>query len=197
MLLSVQDLLSIQAMPTEDELTLQTMAIFYEEWLCDRQFLYSVSHKCQEIRLRFKPGDLCHLLGIQHILKGMENSGERGFRAMKEGRLTLQSLKKANVGGYADMLYRMLYFPFVYQLIQDPKIVIENQHNSTSIVKAQFIFYDHYGEHYIELKLRQENKDTPNFFVPVTFSAVRKIKPRNHVTIKGTDILDYNAGYKP
>jgi hypothetical protein len=196
MSLSTQDLLSIQQMPEPHEMSLQTLSVFYEEHLCHRQFIYELKHKQQELRLRFKPGDLCHLLGIQHIIKGMEYSGERGFKAMKEGRLTFELLNQANVGGYDDMLYRMLYFPFVYQLIQNPKIVIENQHNSTSIVKAQFIFYDSYGAKYIELKLRQENKDTPNFFVPVTFSAVRKVKPRTHVAIKGINISDYNDGYK-
>lgn len=183
-------------MPSENEVTLQTIAMFYEEHLCHRQFFYSISHKNQEIRLRFKPGDLCHLLGIQHIKKGKEYSGERGFQAMKNEIVTFESLKQANVGGYDDMLYRMLYFPFVHQLIQNPKIVIENQQQSSNFVKAQFTFYDGYGEQYIELKLRRESEDAPTFFVPVTFSAVRKVKPRTHVTLRSTETLDYNDGYK-
>lgn len=195
-MLSIQDLLSIETMPSEDEISLQTIAMFYEEHLCARQYCYAIRHKWQEIRLRFKPGDLCHLLGIQHILTGYEYRGERGFMAMKEGQLTFESLKRANIGGYEDMLYRILYFPFLFQLIHKPKIAVEVQQHSTSIVKAQFVFYDQYGAQYIELKLRQENEANPNFFVPVSFSVKRKIKDRNHVIVNGLDILGYSDGYK-
>lgn len=196
MSLSTQDLLNIQKVPEPHEMSLQTLSIFYEEHLCHRQFIYELKHKQQELRLRFKPGDLCHLLGIHHIIKGSEYSGERGFKAMQEGRLTFEFLKQANIGAYEDKLYRMLYFPFVYQLIQNPRIVIENQQHSTSIINAQFIFYDGYGERYIELKLRRESKNTPNFFVPVSFGDVRKVKARAHVAIKEIYVSEYNDGYK-
>jgi hypothetical protein len=193
--LSIQDLLNIQAMPDETELSLLTMASFYEQHLCNRQFLYTVGHAKGEIRLRFKTGDLCHLLGVQHVVKGQQYRGEQGFRAMAAGGLTFDTLKRANTGGYEDMLYRMLYFPFVYQLIQNPKIIIDDRQFSTSIVQAQFVFYDRYGARSILLKLRQEEEGS-NFFVPVTFDAVRKVKPEKHVVVKNLDVLGYNDGYE-
>jgi hypothetical protein len=99
-----------------------------------------------------------------------------------------------NLGGYEDMLYRIIYFPFVYQLIQNPNIVINDQHD-TSVVKAQFIIYDQYGARFVELKLRQETDSNPNFFVPVSFSALRKVRGRTHVKIMSKNILEYNDGY--
>jgi hypothetical protein len=161
--LSSQDLLSIQTMPSPTEVTLQTIASFYEEHLCNRQFLYELKHKQQEVRLRFKQGDLCHLLGIQHILNGSENRGERGFQKLKTGANTLRTLEQANIGNYQDMEYRILYFPFVYQLIHNPKVVINDPHDR-SLVRAQFSFYNNVSEHYVELKLRTENSSNPNFF---------------------------------
>lgn len=195
MSLSPQDLLSIQTMPNPDELSLQTIAVFYEEHICNRQYYYELKNKQQELRLRFKQGDLCHLLGLQHIIIGSENVGELGFKKLKTGANTFVSLKQANLGGYEDMLYRMLYFPFVYQLIHNPKVVINDPHDQ-SLVKAQFSFYNNYTEHFVELKLRRENKDNPDFFVPVSFSEARKVKGRKHIDIKCVKVLDYTMDIK-
>jgi hypothetical protein len=120
--------------------------------------LYELKHKQQEVRLRFKQGDLCHLLGIHHILSGSENFGERGFKKLKFGTNTFSTLMHANKGNYEDMEYRKLYFPFVYQLIHNPKVVINDPHDS-SLVRAQFSFYNNVSEHYVELKLRVEKSN--------------------------------------
>jgi hypothetical protein len=41
--------------------------------------------------LRFKEGDLCHLLGIHYILEGKENVGELGFIKLKKGENTFDT----------------------------------------------------------------------------------------------------------
>lgn len=68
MTLSIQDLLSLQNMPTEEEITLQLLASFYEEHVCHYVYHYRVRHKEQNIRLHFKTSDLPHLLGIQKVI---------------------------------------------------------------------------------------------------------------------------------
>ncbi|MGZ7444785.1 PBECR4 domain-containing protein [Paenibacillus sp. TH7-28] len=192
--LSIQDLLTIQELPSTDELSLQTIAMFYEEHLCNRQFYYELKHKQQNLRLRFKQGDLCHLLGIQYVLKGRQFAGELGFQKLKKDILTFDSLIQANIGGFKTAQYRMLYFPFIYQLIHDP-IVVMNHPNEPNRVQAMFTFYNKYTGRFVELKLRRESKNNPEFFVPVSFVELRKIEPRTRVEVTDKKILGYNDGY--
>lgn len=195
MQLSIQDLLTIEKMPEVNDLTLQTMAAFYEEHLCNRQFFYELKHKQQKLRLRFKQGDLCHLLGIQYVLKGKQYAGESGFQKLKRGIITFDSLMEANIGGFKYAQYRMLYFPFIYQLIHAPIMVVNHPHEPNR-VQAMFTFYNKFTKHFVELKLRQEDQvNNPDFFVPVSFIDQRKIQPRTHVEIINKQILGYDEGY--
>lgn len=43
MLLSINDLLDLKELPTEDNLNLQTLANFYEQHLCNQIFHYHVT----------------------------------------------------------------------------------------------------------------------------------------------------------
>ncbi len=90
MLLSVRDLLDLREVPEEEDLTLQTIALFFEEYLCGRIFHYKVRHKVQDIKLHFKTTDLPHLLGIHSIKTGSEYRGKKGFPALKSGAITLE-----------------------------------------------------------------------------------------------------------
>jgi len=190
-----QDLLTIMHRPDVNELSLQTVAEFYETYLCGHQYYYELRHKQRELRLRFKKGDLCHLLGIQHVLNGSDNVGETGFVKLKNGENTFVSLEKANKGGYLNMLYRMLYFPFVYQLIHAPHVVTNTVNQTGNVVKAQFSFHNGKREHYVELKLRRESANNPDFFVPVSFSESGKNAHRASIVIQTKKILPYDEGY--
>lgn len=190
--LSIHDLLSISEMPTADEISLQTIAMFYEEHLCYRQFYYDIRHEQRELRLRFKPSDLIHLLGIHKIKK---IRGADGINLLKSGEITFETLRASNIGAYEDIEYRMLYFPFVYQLVQNPRLVGTDQQHRNSLIKAQFIMFDGYNSRYIELKLRRESEGNPNFFVPVSFSEARKHPGRIEITIANKSIISYDDGF--
>jgi len=190
--LSVQDLLSLQKVPSAEELSLQTIAFFYEEHISRRQIVYNISHKRREIRLRFKEGDLCHLLGIHHTLKGWENTGEKGFNKLKKGVVTLETLK-ANAGLYKKNLFRILYFPFVYQLISNPKIITGDRED---IVQPEFVFFDEFSSRIIKLKIRQENKKRPNFFVPVSFEVETQKPFKKIIEVRSFSEVDYFEGYE-
>lgn len=192
--LSVQDLLTIREMPSTDEISLQTIAMFYEEHLCNRQFFYELKHRQKTLRLRFKQGDLCHLLGVHYILRGSQYAGESGFQKLIKGIITFDSLMQANVGGFKEVQFRMLYFPFIYQLIHAPIMVINDPHEPNR-VQAMFTFYNKYTERYVELKLRPEDKNNSVFFIPVSFGDQRKVRPRTKVEIINQKILDYDEGY--
>ncbi|QTH42736.1 hypothetical protein J4772_35685 [Cohnella sp. LGH] len=193
-MLIVQNLLVLQNKPEVDEISLQTIAEFYHKYLCGMQYFFELRHSQRELRLRFKPGDLCHLLGIHYVLKGSENVGEKGFEKLMVGTNTFKTLREANLGEYEDKLYRMLYFPFVYQLVRNPTIVANDPHDQ-SLVRAQFSFVNGHDKHFVELKLRRENITNPNFYVPVSFAESSRIKNRVPITIQQKAILGYDDGY--
>jgi hypothetical protein len=181
MSLNSKDLMTISEMPLESNITLKTIADFYESQLCGNRYVYEVKHKNTPLILHFKTGNLPHLLGIHKIKIKNFNRGELMFGGLKEGEITFEILKGANKGVYSEILYRILYFPFVYQLLQRPKIVLFNQSNPNSIIDAEIMFYDKYHKRYIHLGLRQEKSTSE--YVAVTFleSKTSKHNNRKHI----------------
>lgn len=62
MYLSVHELIDLEELPSEEQLTLQTIAQFYEEHLCNLIFHYKIRHKKRAIRLHFRSFDLPHVV---------------------------------------------------------------------------------------------------------------------------------------
>ncbi|MGV6939051.1 PBECR4 domain-containing protein [Paenibacillus sp. CMM36] len=107
MYLSVHELIDLEELPSEEQLTLQTIAQFYEEHLCNLIFHYKIRHKKRGIRLHFRTFDLLHLLCIHKMETGSSYRGKKGFPKLRQGTLTLEMLKKANLGGYERTIYRI------------------------------------------------------------------------------------------
>ncbi|AOZ94846.1 hypothetical protein PNBC_12760 [Paenibacillus crassostreae] len=167
MSLSVQDLLTLKELPSEDDLTLQLLAFFYEEHICHQIFHYKIRDKRRDIQLRFKTIDLPHLLGIHKIKTGSGYRGKRGFPELKNGNITLDLLKSANIGGYESTIHRILHFPFLYQLIHAPTFIIFNPHIARSMIDAEFMLYNRYSGRYIHLGIKKEA--STDLYTPVTF----------------------------
>lgn len=176
--LSVQDLLEITDLPNEEQLSLQNLAIFYQEHFCKQKFHYEVRHKQRDIILHFKTVDLPHLLGIHKMKTGSAYRGKKGFPELLQGNLTMESLKQADLGNYQRNLYRMLHFPFLYQLLRSPDMIIFNPQLAGSTINAEFMFYNQYSERYIHLGVKQE--DTTGLYVPVTF--IERKNPYTNMT---------------
>ncbi|MEW9701296.1 PBECR4 domain-containing protein [Paenibacillus sp. SI8] len=165
--LSIQELLNLKELPSEEELSLQILAEFYEQLLCNRIFHYKVRHKVGEIKLHFKTSDLPHLLGIHKIKTGSTHRGKRGFPALKSGNLTLLDLKRANEGNYVRIIYRILHFPFINQLMYDPEAIIFRPDLAQSTIDAEFMFYNTYSGRVLHLGIKRET--STDLYIPVTF----------------------------
>lgn len=175
MVLSIQDLLYLNDLPTEEQVTLQLLADFYEEHICRQIFHYIIRDKRRNIRLRFRTIDLPHLLGIHKMKTGSTYRGRKGFPELKNGNLTLEVLKKASLGGYESTIYRILYFPFLYQLIHHPKFMIFNPQVAGSMIDAEFMLFNQYSGRYLHLGIKKE--DSTDFYVPVTFLERKNVYP--------------------
>lgn len=172
MALSVQDLLDLEKMPAEDEITLQTIALFYEEHLCNRIFYYKIRDKRRDIKLHFRTFDLPHLLGVHKVKTGSAFRGRKGFPELKLGKLTLEMLKQANVGGYESVIQRILHFPFLHQLMHNPSFLIFNPQIAGSMIDAEFMLYNVFSGRYIHLGIKKE--ESTDMYIPVTFLERKK-----------------------
>lgn len=104
MSLSVSDLLTLDRIPTPDELSLKTIAEFYEQHLMNRQFRY----REQEIRVRFELWALSHLLAIHHFVPGQAGKSKQGHYGLKNETITFEKLMIMNQGQFEKDKLRML-----------------------------------------------------------------------------------------
>jgi len=128
-MLSVTDLLTIQKKPNIKDVSLQLFQEFYKEHLCGRVFHFELDDTDRpSIKLRFKEENLCHLLGIQYIVAKLKNkheyAGKTGYQKLENGTLTFDFLKATDRTWFKSKRNRMLYFPFVHQIVQNPTVIV-------------------------------------------------------------------------
>lgn len=193
-MLSTTDLLTIQTMPSEKDVALQTIQMFYKEHLCQRLFTFHLDDtKRSIIKLRFEERHLCHLLGIQYCVDGRKKhdyAGQKGYELIENGTVTFDSLKKHNKNAFKSKKKRMLYFSFVHQIMQNPSVIEYTPHNQTSLLKLDVIFYNYVDNTYLHLGL---DKDTDSdYYYPKSFFDRKKndrIVGNNQIPILKTEIV--------
>ncbi|MCU5096132.1 PBECR4 domain-containing protein [Bacillus wiedmannii] len=197
-MLSVTDLLTLERKPKMSHLSLLTIQQFYKEHLCGRRFIYSTDDPHRPtIRLRFKEEELCHLLGFQHIFEkqrfGSTYIGESGYNLMRSGELTFDFIKETNEEGLKQYENRMLFFPFVHQILKNPDSVIFDPKcvPFKTKLQADLIFYNEQNRRYLHLFLDHYKKRPGNYF-PRSFFDRRDNKllvGQAPVTVTKTDII--------
>lgn|GEM_PF-2109264 len=192
MSLTVSDLLTLNRIPTHEELSLKTIAEFYEQHLMNRQFRFHIAHKEEEIRVRFEPWALCHLIAIHHFVPGQAGKSKQGHSSLKDETITFEKLKSMNDGQFEKDKLRMLCFPFIYQIIKNPRLQEADQHDE---VRAQWILYDNSVVKHIQLKLRRREPKS-KFYVPVTLLVHSKLPNKKQIRVKNIEELALDDGLK-
>ncbi len=166
-----QDLLTLSNKPKITDVSLQLYADFYENHLCNKIFEYELENKThQKVNLQFGKGDMCHLLGIHHIFKGVKNkkeyAGESGFQKIKNGTVTFDFLKQKNNPIFKSKQNRILYFPFIHQVLMSSTVLLFRNDGLTKI-DADLMFYNQQNGIFFHLGIVKDN--TGNFYSPITF----------------------------
>ncbi|MGZ4111816.1 MAG: PBECR4 domain-containing protein [Tumebacillaceae bacterium] len=165
-MLTIDDLLTLQRMPRESDISLELFQQFYKLYLCDQIFIFELEDG-KEIKLQFEEDNLCHLLGIHHILKHRRYKGQSGYELIVDGTVTIQFLKQQNKIGYQSKKHRLLYFPFVYQMILTPLLVEYSGTGMQSSMDFELIIYNSVDRKYLHLGLRKDRDS--DFYYPVSF----------------------------
>ncbi|HDR7455009.1 TPA: hypothetical protein QCX53_005139 [Bacillus cereus] len=193
-MLSVTDLLSLTTKPKEKDISLQVIQKFYKEHLCDRLFIFELDDPQRSIiKLRFKEANLSHLLGIHYILKptkkGASYAGQNGYNLLENGTVTFELLKTTNKQWFKSKKNRMLYFPFVYQVLQNPTAIIFSSSHLTTQLDLDIILYNHLDNTYLHLGLDKDSDS--DFYYPKSFYDRKKddhIAGQTKLTIKSKKI---------
>lgn len=174
-MLTVTDLLTIVNKPNQSNVSLQTIQIFYEEHLCNRLFVFQTDSKDHPtIKIRFEEDNLCHLLGFQYILRplkdGTKYTGQPGYNLIKDGTVTFEYIKSTNNKRFKGQQDRMLYFPFVYQIVSNPTAITFNKPEIQ--LDVEIIFYNQVHNVYLHLGLGKQ-VDT-DYYYPKSFFPRKK-----------------------
>ncbi len=190
-MLSVTDLLTIQTKPHKKDVTLLTIQEFYKEHLCNRLFIFELDDQQRPIvKLRFEESNLCHLFGFQYVFAGQKNAskyvGQSGYNLIKNSTVTFDTLnEKATRQGFKNQRNRMLYLPFIHQLLKNPTAIIFSTAHLTTKLDVDIILYNHLDNKYLHLGL-DKDKDS-QYFYPKTFFERNKddfITGQTELTIK-------------
>ncbi|MBP2080125.1 PBECR4 domain-containing protein [Oceanobacillus polygoni] len=176
--LTVEDLKTINKKPLESEISLQVISDFYRDCLMNRIFEFQIDYPNQPVvKLRFEEDNMCHLLGFQHIFEDEPNAksftGFSGYDYICTGVVTMDTLKQNHIKDkYKEHRERVLYFPFILQLLQHPTVILfSNEHLNTKI-STEFILYDNRNNRYIHLGL--DKHGGTDYYFPRTFFVRKK-----------------------
>lgn len=171
--LTAIDLCSITTKPKMNEFTFETLLEFYEENLCNRLFIYHLGEPANKvIKLRFEEKRLCHLLGFQHIFKGLKNAtdyvGQSGYDLLQKQEVTFDTFKDKGLKmKFKDKKNRILYFPFVHQILLNPTAIIFSNENLSTNIETEFFFYRLQDKCYLHLGVDSDGQNP--YYFPKTF----------------------------
>lgn len=106
-MLSVNDLIDINYIPSEDEISLQLLVDFYEEYLCKKIYIFTLKNG-KVIKLFFRDGsEIFHVSGIDHIYEGVPIDGSRFLQGVKDNEIDLNTVENVNAAAYKDYILRI------------------------------------------------------------------------------------------
>ncbi len=187
---SAIELKNLKIKPKINDITLQTLQSYYEQFLNPFIYQYRISldnETEKNISLRFDEDNFCHLLGIESIAKrtvrrtDIHNyKGIDGWNNIKSGTIDIPHLKSLDLSKFKSVKAKYVYFYLLPQLIKIPCAIKYDKElvNPPTNIDSEIMFYSKYDEAVIHLGL--EYNDDKKYHVPRTFF-VEKLSDKNPV----------------
>ena len=106
-MLTVKDLIDINYIPQEEEVSLELLKEFYEDYLCKNIYLYTLMDG-SEIKLIFRDStEIFHISGIDHIYSGNPMDAGNLIKGIESKDITMDSLQRINPAAYKDYIDRI------------------------------------------------------------------------------------------
>ena len=101
-MLTVSDLIDINYIPTESDISLDLLKEFYEQYLCKKIFIFTLKNG-EIVKLFFRDTtEIFHISGIDHIYEGIPMDGTRFISEIESGNIDLAAVKTVNPNAYKD-----------------------------------------------------------------------------------------------
>ncbi len=106
-MITVQNLIEIDHIPEETDVSLGLLVDFYEKYLCKYIFLFELANG-ESVKLIFRDAtEVFHVSGIEHIYSGNVMNGRRFLEGIKTGTVDLNSVRNINPNAYKDFELRI------------------------------------------------------------------------------------------
>lgn len=201
--------LSVMSM---SDITLKCLQEFYSEELMNSTYVYEyeyldnlVNNTPPKIHLDFYEANMCHLLGIQHIVDNLYNkntyTGELGYNKIKNNEMSIEILKSISKTKFKSQKDRFKFFKCIKDIIEEPDLILYNSNNNNSKIKSKYIMYKLIGNSYVHLGIdlednsdRQENSNNIDKCFPRTFLIEKNMKKKfiddqTKLRVKKTDLI--------
>lgn len=106
-MLEIHELININYIPTENDLSLNLLIDFYEEYLNKRKYVFKLCDGSEVILHFANAKEIYHLSGIDHIYEGVPMDGTRFIKDVKDKKIDFESLRKINAAAYKDYSVRI------------------------------------------------------------------------------------------
>lgn len=118
-MLSVSDLIDINYIPSESDISLELLVDFYENYLCKRIFIFTLRDG-QVVKLFFRDAtELFHVSGIDHVYEGVPMDGSRFLQEIKDRNIDLTTVKNVNAAAYKDFETRICSMACIDTIIKN------------------------------------------------------------------------------
>jgi len=118
-MLTVNELINMAYIPVEEDISLQLLVDFYEQYLCKRIFKFTLKNGAQ-VKLAFNnTTEIFHVSGIDHIYEGTHMNATRFVESIKAGKIDMAQLKAVNASAYRDYLDRIRSFACIDMIIKN------------------------------------------------------------------------------
>lgn len=165
-MLTVNDLININEIPEESDISLDLLVDFYEQHLNKFEYQFTLDND-EIIKLRFRDAsEIYHLVGIRHIYEkaGIQMSGDKFVDKVKINNLTFNDLQNINPKEYKRFNLRMRSFVCVNSLLKrcdclffpDGKI-------PGSEIGAKYLLLRHFNDVNLHLGINTYKEDRPFF----------------------------------
>ncbi len=192
--LTTDELLNLTRLPKISEISLKLLQEFYDIYICPNIYVFQLENK-SVIQLEFLDVNLCHLMGLQHIVPYRSQkfySGENGYMGIINGDITISKLRSIDAWKFSRDKDKILCFSYLYQLLRHCEIIRFNKVTANSKISCEFILYDTKYERRIHLGIeKDENREMyyPRSFMVERENSDRFIFNQEYLKIIKTEII--------
>ena len=172
-MLTTDELLDLTRLPKISEISLKLLQEFYDIHICPSIYMFELENK-SSIKLEFLDVNLCHLMGLQHIVPYKLKKfygGENGYMGVFNEDITIRKLKDIDERKFSRDKDKILCFSFIYQLLRNCEIIKFNNIKGNSKITCEFILYNTHYERRIHLGI--EKDEVRGVYYPRTFIVER------------------------